>query len=62
MKNGYQIKWTDHALNELKETFEYIENNWTERELQKLAEEIEKTIFLISNNPDLFPVAEYMQI
>jgi len=35
MKNGYNIKWSDHALAELKRTFEYLEENWTERELGK---------------------------
>lgn len=36
MKNGYKIKWTEHALFELKLTFEYLEENWTERELRKI--------------------------
>ncbi|TZF85678.1 hypothetical protein FW774_00955 (plasmid) [Pedobacter sp. BS3] len=26
MKSGYKILWTDHALNELKTTIEYLEN------------------------------------
>ncbi len=54
MKNGYKILWTDNALSELKIVFEYLERNWTEKELRKLANEIEKTIHLISNNPTLF--------
>lgn len=32
MKNGYKVLWTHHALSELKETIEYLENHWTERE------------------------------
>ncbi len=43
---------------ELKTTFEYIENNWTEKELRNLSSEIEKTINLISTNPKLFPKLE----
>ncbi|HED06679.1 MAG TPA: type II toxin-antitoxin system RelE/ParE family toxin [Ignavibacteria bacterium] len=54
MKNGYRIEWTDHALKELSEIFAYLKNNWTERELQKLSQKIEKTIELISKNPELF--------
>ncbi len=55
MKNIYKIKWTIHALNELKETFTYLETNWTKKELNKLALEIEKVLNLISINPELFP-------
>jgi len=58
MKNGYKIEWTDNALSELKITFEYIENNWTEKELRKLSQEIERTLNLISNNPNIFPITE----
>ena len=35
MKNGYQIKWTDHALNELSATYRYLELHFTELELKK---------------------------
>ena len=61
MKNGYKIKWTVHALNELKETFDYLDANWTEREMNKLGIEIEKTLKLISINPELFPTIRNMK-
>jgi len=56
MKNGYSIKWSDHALEELVEVITYLEDNWTEKELKNLSRKIEKTVFLISNNPELYPV------
>ena len=37
MKNGYKILWTDFALKELESTIEYLEENWTEKELMNLA-------------------------
>ncbi len=55
MKSGYRIAWTSHALNELKETFNYLETNWTKKEIKKLSHEIERTLELISINPELFP-------
>lgn len=58
MKNGFKILWTDYALEELENTIEYLEGNWTEKELQNLAVNIEKTLILISQNPDLFQVSE----
>ena len=54
MTSGYRIDWTDHALMELAETFEYLEKNWTEREMRNLSNEIERTLSLISKNPELF--------
>ena len=54
MKSGFRIEWTDHALTELAETFEYLERNWTEKEMQNLSNKIERTLSLISKNPELF--------
>ena len=48
MKNGYKILWTDFALKELQKTIEYLEENWTEKELRNLAENIEEKVALIS--------------
>ena len=56
MENGYKILWTNHALSELKHTYEHIEKFWTAKELKRLAVEIERTLKLISTNPELFPI------
>jgi len=37
MKSGYKIIWTDHTIEELNATIEYLENNWSNREISKLA-------------------------
>jgi plasmid stabilization system protein ParE len=58
MKNGYKIFWTDFALNELKTTIEYLEENWTEKELHTLVLKLEESLSLISQNPNLFQVCE----
>jgi plasmid stabilization system protein ParE len=50
MTSGFRILWTEHALSELQSTIEFLELNWTEKELRKLAIEIEKTIDLLSRN------------
>jgi len=54
MENGYKILWTDHALQELNTIIAFLEIYWTEKELQKLAIHLEKTLALISQNPYLF--------
>ena len=62
MKSGYKIKWTDNALRELKNTFNYLEKNWTSKELTKLSLDIERTISLISNNPKIFPISDSINV
>ena len=57
MISGYKIQWTDHAISELKETIEYLENNWTERELRTFSAKLDHTIELISKSPEIFPAS-----
>jgi plasmid stabilization system protein ParE len=58
MKNGYKILWTDNALKELEKTIEYLEENWNETALQNLALNLEETLTLVSQNPNLFQVSD----
>jgi plasmid stabilization system protein ParE len=62
MKSGYKILWTDHALKELANTIEYLESNFSEKQIEKLAQRIENIVNLISNNPFLFPKSEKANI
>ena len=55
MGSGFKIVWTEHAISELKETIEYLETNWTERELRNFSAKLDHTIELISKAPELFP-------
>lgn len=58
MKSGYRVFWTDHALDELRNTVEYLELNFTDREIRNLSEKIESTLRLVSANPQIFPETE----
>ena len=58
MKSGYKIYWTDSALEELENTYHYLEVNWTEREIKSLSMEIERVLHLISDNPKIFPPSD----
>lgn len=55
MKSGYRISWTPHALSELKETIEYLQENFSDKEIAKLARKIENFTEIISQNPYIFP-------
>ncbi len=54
MKIGYRIYWTNNALAELAATITYLKENFSDKELRKLAFKIESTIQLISINPNVF--------
>jgi plasmid stabilization system protein ParE len=58
MESGYKVRWTSFALNELAETINYLEENWTQRELKTFASRLDHTIELISKNPLLFQVSD----
>lgn len=55
MKSGFKIFWTEHALSELQQALDYLEENWTERELRIFASKLEHTIEIISKSPEIFP-------
>ena len=54
MKNTYKLIWSDEALNNLKGIIDYLENRWTNREIKKFAQLLDKQFKLIKNNPFLF--------
>ncbi len=58
MKSGFRIFWTEHALNELKQTLEYLEANWTEKEIRNLVRKLEETLILVAHSPLLFQVSD----
>ncbi|MBK8356645.1 MAG: type II toxin-antitoxin system RelE/ParE family toxin [Saprospiraceae bacterium] len=62
MKIGYRIYWTNNALAELAATITYLKENFSDKELRKLAFKIESTIQLISINPNVFPKSEIKDI
>lgn len=55
MKSGYNILWTNHAISELKETIDYLEKNWTKKELRNFSAKLDHIIELISKSPEMFP-------
>jgi len=62
MTSGYNILWTDYALEELEKTIEYLEINFTEKEIKKLAKKTDSVLELISINPLIFPKSQNKDI
>lgn len=57
MASGFKIRWTVHALSELSDTIQYLEENWTERELIQFSNAIDNTVEIISRHPEVYPAS-----
>lgn len=44
MKNGYNIFWTQNALNELQRTIAYLEEHFSDKEIKRLVQKTESII------------------
>jgi len=55
MRSGYKITWSDEALYNLSQVITYLEDNWTEKEIRKFAQKLEKSLHLISIFPEIYP-------
>ena len=58
MTNTYKLIWSDEALKNLKGIIDYLEKNWTNREIKQFAQLLDHQIDLISDNPLLFPTSD----
>ncbi len=58
MKNIYNIFWTPNTLSELEQAIEYLQNNFTDKEIKKLVHKLESITEIISKNPNIFPKSE----
>ena len=51
---AYEIVWSNHAKNELQNTIDYLIQNWSEKEVMKLAQMLENVIQHLGANPYIF--------
>lgn len=62
MRSGYKVFWSDNALIELADTYDYLEENFSVKELNKLSHELERVLNLISKNPSMFPLSSNLGV
>ncbi|MDP9957243.1 plasmid stabilization system protein ParE [Epilithonimonas hungarica] len=62
MEKGLEILWTDLALEELAQIVEYLEQEFTEKEIGSLGNEIERILSIITYNPTIFPFSDKYKI
>ena len=61
MEKGFEILWTDLALEELSETVEYLKREFSQKEIDNLGDEIERICSIISQNPNIFPHSDRLK-
>ncbi len=59
MGSDFKVFWTDEAIKNLQSIMDYLDCQWTQREIDNFKKKLAKQIELIEKNPKLFPVSEY---
>ena len=59
MAYNYKIFWTNEAISNLEEILFYLNNRWTQREIDNFKKRLAKQISVIEQNPNLFPISRY---
>ena len=59
MGSDFKVFWTDEANKNLQSIMDYLDCQWTQREIDNFKKKLAKQIELIETNPRLFPVSEY---
>ena len=54
MKSTYKLIWSDEALINLRDIIDYLSNRWSEREVRKFAQLLDKQLRIIEENPFMF--------
>ena len=49
-----EVIWSDEALQQLRTTIEYLENNWPESSVKDFFERLEDGLKAIQNNPNTY--------
>ena len=58
MKNGLKIRWTEEATKNLENIIIYLETDWTNKELKKFFQKLEKQLLLLSIFPEAYPLSQ----
>jgi plasmid stabilization system protein ParE len=59
MGSDFKVFWTDEAIKNLQSIMDYLDCQWTQREIDNFKKKLAKQIELIETSPKLFPVSEY---
>jgi plasmid stabilization system protein ParE len=55
MRNGYKVVWSERAINDLNNIDQYLTDNWSEKEVIKFFNSLNKAVTHIQCFPSGFP-------
>lgn len=55
---AYKLHWSNEALNNLEEILNYLQDKWTQKEVDSFKFKLGKQLDLINQNPLLFPSSQ----
>lgn len=58
MRNGYKINWSKESHKDIQNIIQYLNQNWTEREIKRFFKKFERSISSIQTFPHAFPASE----
>jgi plasmid stabilization system protein ParE len=57
-----QTVWSDDALIDYNQNIDYLQKEWSEQVALEFVEDVEATIELIKDFPELYPLTEYLGV
>jgi len=57
MKSGFKIIWAGEASKNLESIIAHLLEHWTEKEIRRFVQNLDKRITLISQRPEIFRIA-----
>lgn len=59
--DSYKLHWTEESVRNLENILDYLEGNWSEREVANFKAKLNKQLDLIGRFPFIFPRSEYQK-
>jgi plasmid stabilization system protein ParE len=58
---AYSLEWTLNSQKELNQIYDYLEENWTDREIRKFSINLDDTLNLLCKFPFIYQASEHNQ-
>jgi len=55
----YKLYWSEEAISNLEEILNYLNSEWTSKEVNKFKSKLSKQLEMIIHNPLLFPISQH---
>jgi hypothetical protein len=59
--DSYNLQWTEESIRNLENILDYLQQNWTEKEINNFKQKLSDQLNLICRFPFIFPQSEYQK-